>query len=122
MSDYNHVSDLDKNAAIVSASERGHQQCIESLIRRGADVNTTNAWGDTPVKCAVDKGHVECVNLLIKAGADVNKLNNVGGSAMIGAAQNGNEECVISLVEAGADVNISSNGTKLILLVFLESV
>ena len=54
--------------ALIIASRLSHLQCVQSLIQAGADVDITNASGDTAARA----GHVNSVYSLVKAGADVN--------------------------------------------------
>ncbi len=55
------------NTALLSAAEKGELQKIQLLITAGADVNTTNDYGDTPLTLAAWGGHAECVRLLLAA-------------------------------------------------------
>ena len=90
------------------APKRSHSECIEMLIRAGADVNATNSEGLTPVMAATYYDNCECFQVLVVAGADVNKLNNNGRSALTIAIESGYSDSVHALVEAGADVNSSN--------------
>ena len=45
---------------------------MEKLLLKGADVNTKDSNGNTPLQYAVWEGRSEMVSLLIKHGADVN--------------------------------------------------
>jgi len=42
---------------------------IESIIRKGANVNCTNSAGATPLHLACDNGHTETASALIGNGA-----------------------------------------------------
>jgi hypothetical protein len=54
------------------AARRGHLPTLARLLAAGADVNTRNAAGWTPVHCAADGGYPEALVALVEAGADVN--------------------------------------------------
>ena len=61
------------NDTIIESSS-GHLNCMELLIKVGADVNKpqNSEDGETPLMRATKEGHVKCVELLLKSGADVN--------------------------------------------------
>ncbi len=94
------------NTALLSAADDGELQKIRLLITAGADVNTTNDDGNTPLTLAAWRGHTECVKLLLAApGIDVNLADQYGGSPLCLAAENGHTECVKLLLAApGIDV------------------
>ena len=81
------------------AAKKGHSECIDALVRHGADVNKaegvspvgcgvsrvvfTSFCGDgqnggTPAYVAAQNGHVACIEVLGRHGADVNKATTVG--------------------------------------------
>ncbi len=97
------------NTALLEAAEKGNSELITFLITAGADVNTADKYGYTPLYRAAVGGHTECVKLLIAAGADVNKATNFGSTPLYWAARNGHPECVKLLISAGADVNKANN-------------
>ena len=47
-------------------------ECIELLLRYGADVNACDAECWTPLHTAVCAGHCDCIKLLVDSGADLN--------------------------------------------------
>ena len=88
---------------LVSAVKGGHEECVEFLLNKGADVNITERCRGTAVDVAARNGHEACLNLLIKAGADVNAAIDV--TPLMKAVRYGHTKCVTSLIEAGADVS-----------------
>ena len=100
-----------RETKLFTAVTYNHFNCVKRLIDEGADVNSVNKYGVTPVMFAAERGCVCCLNILIAAGADIDKVERpfplVGKPALISAAKTGNWECVEALINAGADVNIA---------------
>lgn len=94
-------------SAIDIAAEKGKRALISELIRHGANVNSTDALGRTPLLFAVANGHPRVVSALIRSGADVNARiaasNNM--DVLEFAAQFGNPRIVDDLIRHGAKVN-----------------
>ena len=106
------------------------KEIIELLIAKGADVNTNNAVGGTPLDYADNPelaellrnhggksgvelsihvaswmGNIEAVKQHIAAGVDVNANYDGVGTPLHGAAGVGNNEIAELLIAKGADVN-----------------
>ncbi|MCL2673365.1 MAG: ankyrin repeat domain-containing protein [Alphaproteobacteria bacterium] len=78
---------------------------MSALIKMGADVNTRNRQGETPLMHA---GTLEMMNILIQAKADVNAKDETGRTPLIFASYAGTPEMITALVKAGADVNATN--------------
>jgi len=79
----------------------GHNDAIQFLLDRGADVNAMPGFGMTPLMVAAYEGHESTVRLLLSRGADANAEND-GETALTLAKQNGNREIARLLRQAGA--------------------
>ena len=55
---------------LILAAAKGHQEMVELLLDRGAQVNATDYTGWTPLHAAIYGGHAEVVQLLLDHGAD----------------------------------------------------
>ncbi|VUZ45325.1 unnamed protein product [Hymenolepis diminuta] len=53
------------------AADYGQSEIIESLIRKGADINAKDGYGMTPLIAAVYEGHSKCVAVLLKYKANI---------------------------------------------------
>ena len=93
------------------ASENGHVQIVELLVKEGANVNLMedSVWSSSALKRAAEKGHKAIVKVLIDAGADLNLTNYVGQTVSMNAAWTGQTEVLNILLEAGADISGSRN-------------
>ena len=75
------------------------------LIDAGANVNTANDYGETPLTLALANGNVALSEHLLKAGADRKVTRWNGETALMIAAGAGSVEEVKMLLDAGVDVN-----------------
>jgi len=77
------------------------------LILIGADINTRNESGATPLMIASFWGYNDLVNLFIKSGANVNAQDKYGNASLFNAVRGNNPETIKILIRNGADPNIS---------------
>jgi ankyrin repeat protein len=94
------------------AARTGNHEAVKQHLAAGADVNTKNKLGRTPLSVATTK---EIAELLIANGADVNAKIEGGWTPLHIAAQLGHKEIVELLLANGADVNAKAvnGGTPL---------
>ena len=55
--------------ALTLSALKGHDQCLNLLIKAGARLDLEDNWGDTALANAKDKNHPKCVALLEAANA-----------------------------------------------------
>ena len=79
---------------------------VTKLLQSGADVNSKDDRGDTPLMYAAAVGSEAMMRRLIGAGADVNVRNSFEASALLWCSNS--LPRVRMLVEHGADVNVRS--------------
>src|SRR6185503_12382986 len=76
------------------------------LLKAGADPNTRNPEGETPLMAVARSGNVEAARLLVEARAEVNATETFGGqSALMWAAAQSQADMVKLLAANGADLN-----------------
>jgi ankyrin repeat protein len=71
--------------SIHGAAEVGNIEAVKQHLVAGANVNTKDKWGWTPLSRAARSGHKEAVELLIDNGADVNAKDDKGRTPLGGA-------------------------------------
>jgi hypothetical protein len=81
-----------------------HQKCVQLLIDNGADVNTRDAYAETPLMTAA-RTSSESVHLLIAHGAHINAQADDGSTALMQTATWGVPEITPILIGYGADIN-----------------
>ncbi|KAI1158830.1 hypothetical protein F5B18DRAFT_65083 [Nemania serpens] len=86
------------------AAENGHQEIVQLLIERGADIESKGSYGQTPLSWAAGNGHQQIVQLLIERGADIESKDSSGRTPLSWAAENGHLEIMELLIEKSADV------------------
>ena len=99
-------------AALHVAAANNSPELIKLLVRRGADVNAKNGFGETPLILLIDRSYGDSLNTLkylldnvkylIEHGADVGASSIFGNTALAAAASKGNAKIVNLLLEHGA--------------------
>lgn len=83
----------------------GDLEVVESLIKKGAEVNVKNDRHCTPLHYAAEQGHVIVAELLIANGANVNAKTINGDTPLFKAICGNHRDVVELLITKGADVN-----------------
>jgi ankyrin repeat protein len=81
----------------------GFVEGVQFLAQHGADVNTVNEFGDSPLIDVVALGETDIADLLLRHGADPNARSATRDNALHSAVQSGNDRLVALLLAAGAD-------------------
>ncbi len=111
---------------LLTAARTGDVKTVETLLKRGAQVNTREQWfGETALMWAAAENHADVVKALAAAGGEVNARSTVldtpvlefprsggpnspfprgGWTPLMFAARQGSTEAALALVGAGADL------------------
>lgn len=92
---------VDKNDALLKASEKGKLGVVKLLLAIGANVNAREKSGATPLHLASANGHKAIVRILITEGANVNARDIYGNTSLHLAAANSHEGMVEVLRKNG---------------------
>lgn len=93
---------------LFDAVRRGHVDVLELLIKRGANIETTNSSGATPFGYAVEVGLLDKAEKLASLGANVNAVNHNGESPLMGAAVFKNLSALQLLLRLGASMELGN--------------
>jgi hypothetical protein len=77
---------------------------IRKLLSRGADVNTPDGKGMTPLFYTANKGGIEAAELLLAAGADLDASVSGGGTPLHSALLKRQAKLALFFIERGADI------------------
>jgi uncharacterized protein len=98
----------------------GKPELMRLFISRGADINLSNANGETAIVLAAWRGNLEAVKWLVERGARIN-AGERQWSALHYAVFGGHEAVVDYLIGLGADINArSTNGSSVLMLAIYE--
>ncbi len=89
---------------LLDAAAAGQTEFVKSLLDSGANIESKNKVGATPLIFASVNGHNDIVKLLLDRGANVNAKTTTGITPLIAAASAGDADVVKLLLEKGADV------------------
>jgi uncharacterized protein len=90
------------------AAGDGDLETVKRLLKQGADPNTFDDLGWTPLIHAAKRGHLAVVAFLLAAGAQVDARDEAraGNTALAEVAAECSLEMATALVDAGADPRI----------------
>lgn len=98
-----HAQDL--NTKLTDAARTRDTAEVKRLLAEGANPNSKDKNGRTPLMEAASGGYTDTVRALLHAGADVNATDMVGWTALFWAAFSRRTDTLRALVIKGADVN-----------------
>lgn len=104
--DVNAGLNSDKETPLHHAVHSAVPECVQILLKAGANPNPTIMFSETPLHVAVYEGLLDIVDILLNAGADVRSSR--GASKMTAlhiAAYEGYSSIAHQLLKAGADPN-----------------
>jgi hypothetical protein len=101
----------DPDRELLGAAMAGDLKQLRSLLAKGADVNTPNAAGQTPLVLATAMGHSAAVELLMQSGSNVNAADHTGTTGLMLASMQGNSSlrCLATFRFASAAIDRSGN-------------
>jgi len=99
------------------AFEKGHENLIKYLVRKGADINKEinekNIFGDTLLIIATKSKKLNLIKYLIEHGADVNLSNKYHSTPLTIARECGEKDIVDYLLQHGAKDNDGDSSLKM---------
>lgn len=94
------------------AARSGDFKRVQSLISNGADVNSKNEDGLTPLHVAAVRNRGAVVKLLIDHGADVNTKTEDGQTLLHHVAREGYVNIFKLLIDSGSDLSARDNAMR----------
>ena len=123
--DVNAYVDANSETALNYAARQNCGKAMELLINKGADVNTRDQHGDTPLMVAAFYGNAPIMEMLIHNGSDVNARNDENlKTALHCAAGKYSAKPMGLLIDKGANVNAQNQHgqTPLMIAIFTENI
>lgn len=105
---------LYQRTLLQAAAGSNHPEIIRYLVAEGADVNTPDAMGDTPMHEAAYYGNTEAIDCLFKLKAGLEKRNNEGQTPLHRASMyDRNNPTCACLMQLGANIHARDNDGKM---------
>ncbi|MCJ1273176.1 hypothetical protein MMC21_000965 [Puttea exsequens] len=101
---------MDRYTALIIAAHEGHQQVVQLLLDRGANINALYGHYDTALMVASGEGHHQVTRLLLDKGADINAQGDGYTTALQAASWCGHHQIVQLLLERGANIDTEGEG------------
>ncbi|MDD5457222.1 MAG: ankyrin repeat domain-containing protein, partial [Candidatus Margulisbacteria bacterium] len=98
---------------IIEAAAGNQIYKLQHYIAQGADINSINNNGITPLMCAAEKGFTEAVlELLAVPGLDINARDRHGETALMKACRNGYSDVVCELLKLKEKIEVNAQDAK----------
>lgn len=94
----------------IAECKNGNLDAVESMIKKGADVNAVDKLNWTPLHWAAFRGHTEIARLLIDSGSLVNPATKDGSTPLTLARHNKHSELAAFLESRGGTVPVNPFG------------
>ena len=108
------------NEKLFEAFENQNIDEIEALLKKGADINSTDESNETILYKAITGENLDLVKFLLEKGADIEISNCEGYSPLIRSIIDKNIEVFYFLIENGSDINHCDNHDNSPLLYAME--
>ncbi len=109
------------SVSIHQAALEGQKGVVEKMLDEGADVNTPDEDGRTPLMYAAFNGHIEIIRLLLEKGATVNTCDSNGRTALMMASSGPYPAVVKILLDNKADPNIADKEERFTALMYASA-
>ncbi len=96
------------NEQLIQAAEQGDTATVLQLLAAGAQINSRDSRGRTPVMAATHGNHVATVQALITAGADIDLQDNRQDNPFLYAGAEGLLEILKLTIDAGANTKLTN--------------
>ena len=93
---------------LMKASENGHADVVELLLRKNVPVNTQSTDGITAIYITSQNSHSSAISILLNNGADPNISTNNFWTPLMVASDSGHADVVELLLEENVPVNTQS--------------
>jgi ankyrin repeat protein len=92
----------------------GQYETIKLLLEKGANLNSRNEFGETPLYVCVENSSnkpqfIPTINILLEKGADINTQNNENWTPLHYVVSKNNLTITKFLVEKGSDLMMKTN-------------
>lgn len=94
----------------------GNAETIKTLIELGADINTKDNSGWSPIQLAAWRPYEDIVNILLEAGADLEIGKDEGKRLFSNAVAFGLENLFENMISLGFPIDINNSDTKPLIL------
>jgi uncharacterized protein len=89
-------------------ARNGDTGAVEYFLKKGANIDSVNAAGETVLIIGAESGNLQIVNVALDNGARVDREDKLGKTALSWAAEQGDLQVVERLIAARADINHQS--------------
>jgi ankyrin repeat protein len=115
-SDLNANDEATDTSALAYAVQNHNRDMVLVLLAAGANPNSVDSHGNTPLMHLHEGATVELVHTLISAGAGVNAQDDAGETALLLAAGSCNFAVFKELIDAGARIDAMDNNRNTVLI------